>query len=307
MNTANEGGYSTPRDVFLYLLGLITLIASAISFGIVVYQFIDLKFPDVLQYGTPSANYSSIRSALATLVVVFPVFFWVSRMLHKDVLANPAKREMKIRRWLLYFTVFVAGLTVIIDLVALIRSYLNGDLTTAFVLKVITIFFIAGSILFYYLSELRNRAYPRKVFQSVIIGVAVLSIIYGFYVAGSPQNQRLVRLDEQKVLDLQNIQSRILYYWQQKGSLPPSLASLNDPLSGFVVPKDPQTSADYGYQPAGAHAFQLCANFNQPSQNSDIPATSPDQNWQHGSGQACFDRNIDQSLYPVRTSSPPIK
>ncbi len=95
----------------MYLLAIITLVASAVSFGILVYQFIDLRFPDPLTsaYLTPSSYYGTIRTALSSLVVVFPVFLWVSRFLRKDVMDNPEKRDLKIRRWLMYLTVFVAG------------------------------------------------------------------------------------------------------------------------------------------------------------------------------------------------------
>jgi hypothetical protein len=305
MDTQSQISKSTPRDVFLYLLGLITLVMSAGSFGTLVYQYIDIAFPDVLRYGAynmPSTNYSLIRTALAVLVVSFPVFFWVSRTLHKDVVDEPAKRDLRVRRWLLSFTVLVAGLVVIGDLITLIQSFLNGDLTTAFVLKVLTVFFIAGSTLFYYLSELRDRTYPRQAFQAVILGVVVLSLGYGFYLAGSPQNQRLVRFDDQKINDLQMIQNYLVYnYWQQKGSLPKTLAELNDPISSFVVPVDPQTNNPYEYNLTGPKSFQLCATFNRDTVDPDlsVPAIYPYYNWQHGAGRVCFDRTIDQSLYPV--------
>ena len=276
-----------------------------------IYQYIDIMFPDILQYGyaTPSANYSLIRTALAVLVVVFPVFFWVSRTLHKDVVNEPAKRDLRVRRWLLSFTVLVAGLVVIGDLITLIQSFLNGDLTTAFILKVITIFFIAGSTLFYYLSELRDRTYPRKTFQMVIVGIVVLSLGYGFYLAGSPQNQRLVRFDEQKVNDLQSIQNQLVYnWWQQKGSLPQTLDALNDSISGFNVPVDSQRNQPYEYSLTGAKSFQLCAVFNRDTvkPNEAIPAIYPYYNWQHGAGRVCFDRTIDQSLYPVNPKGSPV-
>jgi hypothetical protein len=302
MNTNPEIGRSAPRDVFLYLLGLITLVMSAISFGMVVYQFIDLAFPDVLQYGVirPSINYSLIRTALSALVVVFPVFFWVSRKLHKDVVAQPEKRDLRVRRWLLYFTVFVASLVVIGDLITLIQSFLNGDLTTSFVLKVITIFFIAGSTLFYYLSELRDRQYPRTAFQGLVVGVVVLSLVYGFYLAGSPQTQRLVRFDDASTSNLQMIQDRLVYYWQQKGALPSTLDALNDPISGFSVPLNAQTGASYEYHPTGTKSFQLCAVFNEDNTNSNTSGVSyPYTNWAHGAGRVCFNRTIDQALYPV--------
>ncbi len=312
-NIQFEVSRSTPRDTFLYLLGLITLVASAVSFGMLVYQYIDIRFPDILQYGysAPSANYSLIRTALASLVVVFPVFFWVSRVLHKDVVTEPEKRNLRIRRWLLYFTVFIAGLVVIGDLVTLINSFLNGDLTTAFILKVITIFFIAGSTLFYYLSELQDRVYPRVAFQGVIVAVVVFSLGYGFYVAGSPQSQRLIRFDDQKVNDLQMIQNQIVYvWWQQKGLLPQSLDLLNDPISNFVVPKDMQSGEPYEYHVTNARSFQFCAIFNVsnvPSTTSAKPTSLPNlDNWQHGSGRVCFDRNIDATLYPVNPKGQPV-
>ncbi|MBP9822412.1 MAG: hypothetical protein KBC81_03160 [Candidatus Pacebacteria bacterium] len=303
MDTNTQVGRSAPRDVFLYLLGLVTLVMSAGSFGALIYSYIDIKFPDVLRYGASlaSANYSLIRSALAVLIVAFPVFFWASRVLHKDVVNEPAKRDIRVRRWLLYFTVFVAGLVIIGDLITLIQSFLNGDLTTPFILKVLTVFFIAGSVLFYYLSELRDRAYPRMVFQAIIVGIVVLSLGYGFYLAGSPQNQRLVRFDEQKVSDLQNIQSYLVYSWyQQKGSLPKTLEQLNDPISSFMVPVDPQ-GQKYEYLLIGPHSFQLCATFNGDTTEKSVtaPNASPYDNWQHGVGRICFDRNIDQALYPV--------
>ncbi len=310
MDTHSEISRSTPRDVFLYLLGLITLVMSAVSFGMLIYQYIDLKFPDILQYGSilPSINYGLIRTALAVLVVAFPVFYWVSRTLRKDVVAEPAKRDLRVRRWLLYFTVFVAGLMIIGDLITLIQSYLNGDLTTAFVLKVLTIFFIAGSTLFYYLSELRDRAYPRKAFQMVIVGIIVLSLGYGFYLAGSPQSQRLVRFDDTKTSDLQTIQDRLVYYWQQKGSLPAALDGLNDPISGFSVPVDPQNNQAFEYHLTGVRAFQLCAVFNLDNTSSaPTPASGySGSNWVHGSGRVCFDRTIDQALYPVNPKGVPI-
>ncbi|KKU22490.1 MAG: hypothetical protein UX31_C0001G0008 [Candidatus Nomurabacteria bacterium GW2011_GWA1_46_11] len=304
MNTSIESGGSTARDTFLYLLSLITLVASAVSFGVLIYQFIDIAFPDALQSGYRAFNvsYDTIRMAIAALIVVFPVFFWTNVVLHRDVVSDPEKRNLRIRRWLLYFTIFVAGLVMIGDLVTLINNFLSGDLTRAFILKVITIFFIAGSTFFYYLSELKNRSYPRQAFRSVIIAVIALALGYGFYVAGSPQNQRLVRFDNQKINDLQIIQSQLVYYWQQKGSLPTNLEGLNDPISGFIMPKDPQTGEMYGYHLKANRSFELCANFNKENKDDYImPHTGyPATNWQHGAGPTCFERTIDQTLYPIK-------
>src|SRR3989344_9353400 len=123
-----------PRDVFLYLLSIISLVATAVSLGVLLFQYINVYFPDVIvdPYFSPSNYYSQIRSALAALVVFFPVYFWVSRFLRKDIEENPEKRDLKIRKWLLYLTVFVAALVVIGDLVVLINTFLEGELTIRF-------------------------------------------------------------------------------------------------------------------------------------------------------------------------------
>src|SRR3989344_375369 len=178
-----------PRDVFLYLLSIITLIASAISFGILVFQYINVYFPDLLNdyYFSPSNYYGTIRQALATLIVIFPVYIWVTRFLKKDVDENPEKRDLKIRKWLLYLTVFVAALVIIGDLVTLINTFLNGELTTRFILKVLAIIFIAGSVFSHYYFELRElRAKPKRgldgmsVYAWTVIVVVVVAIVFGF-------------------------------------------------------------------------------------------------------------------------------
>lgn len=293
---------NTPRDAFLYLLAIITLVASAVSFGLLAYQFINLAFPDVLMGGYTTGYYNTIRGALAALVVVFPVFWWVTWFLRKDVLAHPEKKDLKVRRWLMYLTVFVAALVVIGDLVTLINNFLRGDLTTAFICKVIVIFFIAGSSLFYYLAELQEIKYPRKAFHWTVTGIVLLSVIYGFYIAGSPQNQRLMRFDDQKVSDLQTIQDRLVYYWQQKAALPAQLGDLNDAISGFSVPSDPQSNQPYEYRVTGPRAFELCAQFNEVSGDTPVLQTYPtlpaSSNWQHAAGRVCFERTIDATLYP---------
>ncbi|HZZ99154.1 MAG TPA: DUF5671 domain-containing protein [Candidatus Paceibacterota bacterium] len=290
---------NTPRDVFLYLLAIITLVASAISFGSLAYKLIDIRWPDVLHN---FVNYAGMRMSLATLVIVFPVFVWVSWYLRKDVVHNPEKKDLRIRRWLMYLTVFIASLVIIGDLVALIYNFLQGELTVTFIWKVVTILLIAGASLFYYLAELRDLHYRRKMFSWIVVVVVAVIIGLGFYKAGSPQNQRLLNFDQQKTSDLQMIQDRLVYYWQQKAALPTALGQLNDPISGFNVPNDPQSGQAYQYQATGPRSFELCANFNLPS--------GPDEsaffggNWQHDSGQVCFNRTIDQALYPQASGAP---
>jgi uncharacterized membrane protein len=148
----------SPKDVFLHLLAIITLYASAISFVNLIFAFINLKFSDTLNGGYYYSEniYSSVRLAVATLIVVFPTYAITTRFLNKEYLANPEKRNLRIRKWLVYFTLFATGLIAIGDVITLIYNLLNGDITSHFILKVMTILFVTSSIFYYYFMDLKK-------------------------------------------------------------------------------------------------------------------------------------------------------
>lgn len=82
---------------------------------------------------------------------------WVSWLLNKAIDKDPDKRSSKIRKWLTYITLFIAAGVIIGDLITLVYNVLNGELTTRFILKVLTVGGIAGSIFGYYLWDLRKE------------------------------------------------------------------------------------------------------------------------------------------------------
>ncbi len=317
-----EVSKNLPRDVFLYLLAIVSLIVSAVSFGILLFQYISIYFPDLISYPyfSRSDYYSTIRSALAALLVVFPVYVWVSWFLKKDTTKFPEKRELKIRKWLLYLTLFIAALVIIGDLVVLIQNLLEGERSLRFVLKILSILFIAGSIFFNYFYELREKERENVFmeFYAWLIIIVVATVIgAGFWIAGSPQNQRIVRFDERRLSDLQLVQGEIINYWQRKSKLPSSLEDLVNDISGFMSPRDPESGEAYGYNVLGDLSFQLCAQFGAPDMNSPypagkmpvavpaapyggsyVPARETNSNWRHSAGKVCFDRVIDPDFYP---------
>lgn len=306
-----ESTKTYPRDVFLYLLSIITLITVAISLGFLIYGYIDLKNPDLLtdgNYWSRSSTLNSIRNSMAVVMVVFPVFIWVSWFLRKDISRNPHKRELKIRRWLLYLTLFIASLVIIGDLVALLTSFLNGELTTRFVLKVLAVLAIAGSTVVHYFSELKDNPFSWVgMFDKLVIILVSVTVVSGFWIAGSPAQQRAIRLDDNRVSDLSSIQYQVIDYWQRKQILPKNLAELTNDISGFVAPKDPETSQDYSYRVTGPKSFELCAVFttsNTEQLGGKYPSTAPVRydyeptNWSHGQGKVCFERTIDPDYYP---------
>ena len=309
----NQIQKSSPRDVFMYLLNVGALYASACSFLILLFQYVNVAFPDPLNpYYDPG---NPIRWALASIIIIFPVFLWVSRFLQKDLTVNPEKGELKIRKWLVYFTIFAAAILIIGDLVTLIYNFLQGEITASFLLKILSVLLVAAAVFGYYLYDLRRKpeefSQKTKIFVWAIIGLVLAAVVYGFFVAGSPFKARLVRFDRQKISDLQTIQSQIVNFWTQKERLPQSLDELKDPISGFISPRDPQSNGDYAYQTTGKLSFELCADFNQPSEKLELAQPKPVgafgsamESWNHGVGAVCFSRTIDPELYKNRQKLP---
>jgi len=146
-----------PKDVFLHLLAIITLYVSAVSFLVLVFQFIDFYMPDLTQgFYSKEGTLSAIRFSLSVLLIVFPAYLMTTRFLNKSYEMEPVKRGLRIRKWLFYFTLFIAALVMIGDLIALLNAFLNGDLTLRFILKVLAVFFVTGSIFYYYLKDIRK-------------------------------------------------------------------------------------------------------------------------------------------------------
>ena len=69
---------------------------------------------------------------------------------------DPLRRASRIRKWLTYLTLFLGASVLIGDLVALSSVCSPGDLTSRFLLKVIVVAAIAGTIFGYYLTDLRK-------------------------------------------------------------------------------------------------------------------------------------------------------
>jgi hypothetical protein len=151
--------YLDAREAFMYLVLFSTLYVSAYHLGSLLFDIINLTFPDPAEASAQRAGYvrQSMRWSISSLVVAFPVFVYVSWLLNRDISADPIKRHSKVRRWLTYVTLFIAAGVLIGDVISLVYNLLGGELTTRFLSKVLVVGFIAGSIFWYYLADLRRE------------------------------------------------------------------------------------------------------------------------------------------------------
>ena len=306
----------SPKNVFLNLLAIITLYISVGSFIALLYQHINYYFPESLPYFSSSFA-SPLRWAMASLVIVFPIHIIISWLLQKEFAGAPEERNRRLRKWLLYLTLFLAAIAIAADLVTLVFSFLQGELSVRFVLKVLSVLFVAGGVFWYYLSEIRREGIfltqPMKIFGWFVVLVVAVGIVSGFFIAGSPFEERMRRFDEQRTSDLQSIQYQIIEYWRAKNALPKAIDELRNELTGFVPSVDPETGSAYEYAALDKLKFQLCAAFKTDS-SSAPDAVQPlyyykdayptNDVWTHGVGRVCFERTIDPDFYKNDKSIP---
>jgi len=230
----------------------------------------------------------------------------------------PDKAEIWIRKWRIYLTLFLTGALFVGDLIALINTYLNGEISTRFILKVIIILFIAGAIFKYYFFSINeNIKWPtKKIIPSFGIIFVLIAIVMGFITVGSPSKQRAIRFDEQRMQDLFVIQSKIISYWIAYGVLPDSLikADTMDPAPAFgsSIHNDPVTNKPYEYNKTTSNSYELCATFDVSSNEikksqgmPTVPDTNMELSWDHNIGRTCFVRTVDTNRYPLAPNPKP--
>jgi len=144
------------RDAFLYLLAFLTLGIWTQSLGQLGFIFINIAVADPLtdrSYADPGYG---LAFGIARLLVAYPVYLSVMGQLTRELKANAERYRSSVRRWLLYLTVFIVTAIAIATLTFFLTSFLRGELTLRFVLKVLVILVIDGGVLSYYALWLRR-------------------------------------------------------------------------------------------------------------------------------------------------------
>lgn len=319
---------TTPKDFFLHLGATVALYVAAGSLINLWFTVINYYFPDALAgyfYG------NAVAWPISMLIVLVPLLYVLEWLINRDIARMPEKADLWMRKWRVYLTLFLTVVLIGGDLITLINTYLNGEISARLVWKVVVVLVIASAIGKYYFFNLyRNfkwSMFVRRFMPWWGIALVLAAIVIGFIAVGSPAQQRALRFDSQRVNDLQNIQWQVINYWQTKEKLPTTLSDLNDTLSGFVVPTDPDTKSAYEYSTkavsgtqtiSGGLSFELCATFSRESQDTkgrgvyggstypiayDMSYPSPagglSDVWNHAAGRTCFDRTIDPDKYPI--------
>jgi hypothetical protein len=147
--------YLSAREAFFYLLFFILLGIVSFSLGSLLFALIEYGFPDkASENGYRVIRLESqVRSGISGLLVATPVFLWLGYILRGARQRNPQLQRSRIRKWLTYISLVVAGCTLVGDGISLVYNFLGGDLTTRFLLKSLVVAVIAGAIFTYFISD----------------------------------------------------------------------------------------------------------------------------------------------------------
>ena len=149
-----------------------------------------------------------------------------------------------------------------------------------------------------------------KIFVGVVVVVVLAFVVASFFLIGSPNQQRMERLDDIRERNLWSIQNGIDSYWRENQKLPANLSELEKDIYLKEDLTDPVTDLPYEYRKVNELSFELCANFETDQLMEDIRNYHPkldnyikgEGNYSiHPIGRTCYTRTIDRAEYERRT------
>lgn len=300
-NTLHTMEYKTKAfDLFVYLGIFITLVTSVVNILEIIFTAIDKRFFDILSSPYIADMYNdSMRMAIASLCVMFPLYLLLSWYTTRDIQKFLYKRDILVRKVMIYVSIFATVLSFVGTLVTTIYTYLGGELTIRFELKALAVAAVAALVFGYYYYCLQ-RDYTKKTHTPLLIGIAstvvvVASIMWSISIIGTPTMMRARKIDATRLADISRLQQEILNRFQTVEKIPISLNELTNAFQGYSVPVDPLTKKEYGYkmiqQPVFTvnyttnkkelvtpAIFELCATFEitrNVNQRGENGGTSP--------------------------------
>lgn len=297
---------NTAKNFALQLGSLITLYVSIGALITLLLSVITVLYPDQasMPWEYESAS-SAIRFTIAMLIVFFPAYLVLTRLVNV-IRRTEHGTYLTLTKWLIYLSLLVGGGVLLGDLVAILNSFLEGELTMRFALKAVTVLLVTGTAFIYYLLDARGywQAHEQNslYYGAVVSCAVILSLVTGFMHTQTPGEVRDVNLDSRQVTDLQNIQYQIQSYAMLNGALPKTIA---EAYGALAIPEAPDERTPYTYALLDAERFELCAEFaSEPIVSNGyynsgmgmyaepLSIKNPDD-WNHGKGKWCFTRILN--------------
>jgi type II secretory pathway pseudopilin PulG len=291
---------NTAKHFVLQLGSLVSLYLSIAFLLVLLFGVINLIYPDAVEgyFAIDNAS-SSVRLGLAMVMVFFPTYLILTRLVNQNRRVASDSMYLGLTKWLIYLSLLIGGITLLVDLVVVIMTFLEGEITQRFIFKAAAVLLIVGAAFYYYLLDAKSYWLKEEkksvIFGAVITVIVVASVVTGFIIIEAPSEVREARLDASQIDDLRTIQYQIEDYYNLNDALPPTLGDL-DSVSLPLAPKNREAYTSEQTE----KGFKLCATFITPTNPAQFANNYVDpvaliknaENWSHPAGRHCFDRVV---------------
>ncbi len=297
-----------PAKHFVLQLGSLASLYLSLSFLLVVlFSLINIIFPDAADSAWELTRATEmVRLGFAMTIVFFPAYLAFTWFVNQERRIT-AGSYLGLTKWLIYLSLLIGSAALLIDLVVVVVTFLNGEITDRFVLKALSVLVVVGAAVYYYLRDVKGfwveHEKASKAYGLISLCVVLVVLISGLLKIDSPSEARSIKIDQNQVNDLRQIQNSIERKLVLDGKLSASLTSLDD----RNLPTAPEDRDAYEYYLTD-NGFKLCATFASDSLVNDdyyfdrpvlmevggVGIINPND-WQYSAGRYCFERVIESS------------
>lgn len=297
---------NTAKNFAIQLGSLISLYVITSALIVLLFGIINIIYPDSVS-DTYQYQYedSGVRYSIALLLVFFPTYLILTRTINKIRRTEHATYVSSVK-WLIYLSLVLSGGLLLGNLVTVIDTFLNGEITTRFIFKALGFFIVMATAFTYYLLDARNYWMERERqslwYACFVTCIVLTTIVVGYLHIDSPKEVRERKIDQEQIQSLGDIQWRISDKYRELSKLPTSLEEVY-PKGG--IPSAGEGRRAFEYHIISENSFKLCAEFKNEQLGTDTndfgPSAYTDKqilhfdNWDHEAGFACFERVIQKS------------
>lgn len=289
------------KFAFYYLLSLVALVFMALSTGMIIFQIINKYMIDILEQYTGQYDSGVLKFAISAIIISTPIYYFLAWQIQKSLRDGLLEKESGIRKWLTYFILLISSVVMIGWLIGTINSFLNGELSTKFMLKSLASILIAGAIFGYYLYDIKRKE-VKSVKNNVIIiffyaslAVVIAAFVASLFIVESPTQTRNRKFDNAILQNFDNIDNALNSYYLDKKKLPDNLDQLKADYSYITddTLKDKVTGVKFDYEAVENNKYELCATFKTSNKDiKDLSVYDYKDRWPHDASYQCLSQKV---------------
>ncbi len=295
------------KYAFFYVISLISLIALATAVGSILFQIINKNVVDVLGELRGSYSSSSLRFALASIIISAPVYYYVAYLINKSLFKGELEKESEIRKWLSYLILLISFVVMSGWFVGIVFNFLDGELTLKFILKALVAVGITATIFSYYFYDLKRTEFEgvknnvNKIYFYASLLVVLASMVSAFIFVESPKEARQMKIDIETLNRLNQVEMSVQQYYSLNEFLPNSLEDLLTGNNIFLRENslyNPTTKEAFEYTIVDETKYEICTSFLMSNKDQVNDYRYINDSWLHDSGRQCFVRSVADTLAP---------